>query len=175
MCWPAGSAASVAGTSRYDRGRRGRPWNEELGFPCSDVARTIHACAQVDQRRRSLWIPAMLVASRPLHAHRTPHGLGEQRRVACRIFMAVAAVAIGTCHAPRGRRYQPSAAPVTATGTYRCIILLTLRARFLAFTSFSLLALNKPKYARVLKRSLSRRAIRSQPEHLLGREGSEAR
>src|SRR5205085_6814585 len=71
----------------------GRLRDEELRLPRGHIAAGVEYCPQVDQRRRALRIPAVLVAARPLHAHRAPDRLREQRGVAGRVLMAVAAVA----------------------------------------------------------------------------------
>ena len=86
------SVAATSGTLKL-AGRLLR--NVELGLPGGHVAGVVHARAQVDQRRRALRVPAVLVGARPLHAHRLADRLGEQRGIGGGILVAVAAVAAG--------------------------------------------------------------------------------
>ena len=71
-----------------------RPVGQEgLRFPAEQRAVGVDRRAQVDQRRRALRIPAVLLLAHPLHAHR-PAGLDRQQRgVGGGVLMAVAAVA----------------------------------------------------------------------------------
>ena len=43
----------------------------------------------------------MFVSTHPLHAHRLPHGARQQGGIACRIFVAVAAIAAGAFNIDR--------------------------------------------------------------------------
>src|SRR6185436_21020872 len=54
--------------------------------------------AEVEELRRPLRIPAMLVLAHPLDAHRTPHRAREERGVAGRVLGAVLAVGAGAVH-----------------------------------------------------------------------------
>ena len=67
--------------------------DESFGLPGGHVAVRIERAAVVDQRRRPLRVPAVLVGAAPLHAHRPPDLPGDQCRVGGSILVAVAAVA----------------------------------------------------------------------------------
>ena len=95
MCSVGRHAGKRRGNQRHKEPARRLLRDEELRFPGRHAARRVERRAQVDQRRRPLRIPAVLVGARPLHAHRLARRLGEQRRIGGRILVAVAAVAAG--------------------------------------------------------------------------------
>ena len=55
--------------------------HRSVGPHGDDVARAVDGAAQVDQGRRPLRVPAVLVGARPLHPHRTPDRAGEEGRL----------------------------------------------------------------------------------------------
>src|SRR3954452_22574940 len=69
--------------------------DKELGLPGHHVAAVVQGGAKVDQRRRPLWIPAMLIRPGPLYTNGFPHRTGEQRRIGRGVLVAVPAVAAG--------------------------------------------------------------------------------
>ncbi len=98
--------------------------NEEFRLPGRDVAGAVHGGAQVDERRRALGVPAMLVGARPLHAHRLPDRFRQQRRVRRCILVAVAAIAAGAldveaAHLVRRDRRHGGEVPAQGVGHLR--------------------------------------------------------
>src|SRR5260370_41419786 len=93
-----GPAANTANGPRMERHLPRRALrDEELRFPGDDIPRIIESGAQIDERRRTLRIPAMLVGPHPLDADRPAvDGVREQRRVARRVLVTVAPIAAGT-------------------------------------------------------------------------------
>ena len=67
----------------------------ELRLPGDNVAGRVEPSGDVDERRRALGIPAVLVVPHPLHAHGPSHLAREQRGVGGRVLVAVAAIATG--------------------------------------------------------------------------------
>ena len=61
-------------------------------MPGEHVSLRVEARLKVDQRRRPLRIPAVLVRSRPLHPHRPPNGPSHEHSVACCVLVSVAPV-----------------------------------------------------------------------------------
>ena len=86
-----GQLAQLRRGQRHDAG--GALRNEKLRVPRRHRALVVERRLQVDQRRRALRVPAVLVVAAPLHPHRRADLAGEQRGVAGGILVAVAAIA----------------------------------------------------------------------------------
>src|SRR4030095_7141394 len=91
--------SQLCGDERYGGGRTLRM--VELGVPRNHVAFGIEPAFNVDQRRRTLRIPAVLVSPHPLHPYGTAQLLCDERSIRSRILMTIAAVAAGTVDVDR--------------------------------------------------------------------------
>jgi len=67
--------------------------NEQFRFPRADLSIRIQPGAQIEQRRRSLRIPAVFVGAHPLNPDRLSHGSRQQDGIGRSVFMAVAPIA----------------------------------------------------------------------------------
>ena len=90
-----GHACQCRGDQRHVEAAGGLLRNEEFRFPGGNRACAIHGSAQIDERRRALGVPPVLVGARPLHPHRPPDRFRQQRRVRGGILVPVAAIAAG--------------------------------------------------------------------------------
>jgi len=97
VAWRVSGLVRQASEARSDQRHvaRGAFGNEELRLPGNHIAVPIEDGAQIDQRWRALWIPAMLVGAHPLHADWPTDSAGQQRRIAGRVFVPVATVTAG--------------------------------------------------------------------------------
>jgi len=66
-----------------------------FGAPGEDASTRIDGAGYIEELRLTLWIPAMLILARPLHAHWTADRAREDRGVGGRVFMTVHAVTSG--------------------------------------------------------------------------------
>ena len=64
----------------------------------ADRAPLVHGRAELEELRRALGIPAVLVLPGPLHAHRAAQRPGEQHRLAGRVLGARLPVGAGAVH-----------------------------------------------------------------------------
>src|SRR5256886_13563596 len=92
------------------RGHEGQAFGDErdlgdpeLRLPGDNVAGRVEPSGDVDERRRALGIPAVLVVPHPLHAHGPSHLAREQRGVGGRVLVAVAAIATGAVEVETAR------------------------------------------------------------------------
>src|SRR5690242_7923594 len=72
-----------------------RLWQPHFGAPGEDASTRIDGAGYIEELRRTLWIPAMLILARPLHPHWTADRARENRGIGGGVFVTVHAVTSG--------------------------------------------------------------------------------